>query len=288
MAAKPRVHEVAHELGIDSRMLLAFMRLEGEFAKGPSQTIEPPVRRRIRAGWEANGTAFARQQRELSPGIAALGELDWSPRSLPSNLRRVSEQYRSLYSSSLLVRMLRGALDERRFLHARSAEVLDLEAEGVPLPLPEHGVMHIADSQRLLVWSPTWHGHIAIPSLSTPTPDMRLRKYSRERALPELLVQIARLLTPELGRTRTGPPIPVSGTRQRPMPDVVLVYRSSGDGGGASPAVRHAPDHRWNVRGHHRRQWFPKSGEHRVIWIDEHTAGAKDARFVDLERIEVF
>ncbi len=55
MAAKPRVHEVAAELGIDSKVALAKLKEMGEFVKGPSSSIEPPVARKLKAALEADG-----------------------------------------------------------------------------------------------------------------------------------------------------------------------------------------------------------------------------------------
>ena len=55
MAAKPRVHEVAAELGIDSKIALAKLKEMGEFVKGPSSSIEPPVARKLKAALEADG-----------------------------------------------------------------------------------------------------------------------------------------------------------------------------------------------------------------------------------------
>lgn len=49
MAAKPRVHEIAHELGIDSKVALRKLKEMGEFVKSPSSTIQPPVARKLRA-----------------------------------------------------------------------------------------------------------------------------------------------------------------------------------------------------------------------------------------------
>lgn len=46
--AKPRVHELAKELGISSKDLLAKLADMGEFVKSASSTIEPPVARRLR------------------------------------------------------------------------------------------------------------------------------------------------------------------------------------------------------------------------------------------------
>lgn len=47
MAAKPRVHEIASELKVDSKELLRTLRDMGEHVKGPSSSIEPPVARRL-------------------------------------------------------------------------------------------------------------------------------------------------------------------------------------------------------------------------------------------------
>ena len=55
--AKPRVHEIASELGVDSKVALAKLKELGEFVKSPSSTIEPPVARKLRAALEADGAA---------------------------------------------------------------------------------------------------------------------------------------------------------------------------------------------------------------------------------------
>ncbi|GAA1696836.1 hypothetical protein GCM10009808_12790 [Microbacterium sediminicola] len=55
--AKPRVHEIASELGIDSKVALAKLKELGEFVKSPSSTIEPPVARKLRAAFADQGEA---------------------------------------------------------------------------------------------------------------------------------------------------------------------------------------------------------------------------------------
>ncbi|MCE4025872.1 translation initiation factor IF-2 N-terminal domain-containing protein, partial [Microbacterium sp. Au-Mic1] len=57
MAGKPRVHEIAAELGVDSKFALAKLKELGEFVKSPSSTIEPPVARKLRAAIEADKPA---------------------------------------------------------------------------------------------------------------------------------------------------------------------------------------------------------------------------------------
>uniref|UniRef100_UPI00174AC87C translation initiation factor IF-2 N-terminal domain-containing protein n=1 Tax=Janibacter melonis TaxID=262209 RepID=UPI00174AC87C len=45
--AKVRVHELAKELGVSSKDLLAHLKEMGEFVKSASSTIEAPVVRRV-------------------------------------------------------------------------------------------------------------------------------------------------------------------------------------------------------------------------------------------------
>ncbi|MFD1719364.1 translation initiation factor IF-2 [Georgenia deserti] len=51
--AKVRVHELAKELGVDSKTVLATLREQGEFVKSASSTIEAPVIRRLREKFPA-------------------------------------------------------------------------------------------------------------------------------------------------------------------------------------------------------------------------------------------
>lgn len=53
--AKPRVHEIASELGIETKQALEKLKEMGEFVKGPSSSIEPPVARKLKAALAADG-----------------------------------------------------------------------------------------------------------------------------------------------------------------------------------------------------------------------------------------
>lgn len=64
MSRKPRVHEIAAELGVDSKAALATLRELGEFVKSPSSTIQPPVARKLRAALSDKQRA---DRRALSP-----------------------------------------------------------------------------------------------------------------------------------------------------------------------------------------------------------------------------
>ncbi len=57
--ANPRVHEIASELGIESKIVLEHLKTMGEFVKGPSSSIAPPVARRVKAALEAEGIKAA-------------------------------------------------------------------------------------------------------------------------------------------------------------------------------------------------------------------------------------
>ncbi|WP_152605605.1 translation initiation factor IF-2 N-terminal domain-containing protein, partial [Cellulomonas carbonis] len=57
--AKVRVYELAKELGVESKALMAKLNEMGEFVRSASSTIEPPVVRRLRDAYPAGGGASA-------------------------------------------------------------------------------------------------------------------------------------------------------------------------------------------------------------------------------------
>ncbi|MDN4475678.1 translation initiation factor IF-2 [Demequina sp. SYSU T00192] len=57
--AKPRVHEIAKELGVSSKDLIGKLNELGEYVKGPSSTLEAPVVRKAREAFPAAKTASA-------------------------------------------------------------------------------------------------------------------------------------------------------------------------------------------------------------------------------------
>ncbi|MGI9093792.1 MAG: translation initiation factor IF-2 N-terminal domain-containing protein, partial [Mycobacteriales bacterium] len=76
MAGKARVHELAKELGVTSKVVLAKLQGMGEFVKSASSTIEPPVARRLREGFPAQAAAGPATQAPVKragvgPGPAA-------------------------------------------------------------------------------------------------------------------------------------------------------------------------------------------------------------------------
>ncbi|GAB4584643.1 hypothetical protein Ntsu_24750 [Nocardia sp. IFM 10818] len=76
MAGKARVHELAKELGVTSKELLARLKEQGEFVKSASSTVEAPVARRLRESFAAknapaNGTAKSAAKPGDAPRPAA-------------------------------------------------------------------------------------------------------------------------------------------------------------------------------------------------------------------------
>ena len=59
MPGKARVHELAKELGKDSKSVLAWLKENGEFVKSASSTIEAPVARKLREAFPPAPAAAA-------------------------------------------------------------------------------------------------------------------------------------------------------------------------------------------------------------------------------------
>ena len=76
-----RVHELAKELGVTSKELLATLKEQGEFVKSASSTVEAPVARRLRESFPSAGGAETKSETG-----AALRRL--APRQSPAHRRR--------------------------------------------------------------------------------------------------------------------------------------------------------------------------------------------------------
>ncbi|WP_426519538.1 translation initiation factor IF-2 N-terminal domain-containing protein [Diaminobutyricibacter sp. McL0618] len=89
MAAKPRVHEIASEKGVDAKFALKALKAMGEFVKGPSSSIEPPVARKLRAllgsGWKpGDPVPPALMGRPRAAGPAAVVATPFAPVQKPT------------------------------------------------------------------------------------------------------------------------------------------------------------------------------------------------------------
>ncbi|MCP2280166.1 bacterial translation initiation factor 2 (bIF-2) [Nocardia amikacinitolerans] len=71
MAGKARVHELAKELGVTSKELLATLKEQGEFVKSASSTVEAPVARRLRESLAAKSAPAGDAKSGARPGPAS-------------------------------------------------------------------------------------------------------------------------------------------------------------------------------------------------------------------------
>ncbi|WP_172650537.1 translation initiation factor IF-2 [Rhodococcus opacus] len=71
MAGKARVHELAKELGVTSKELLATLKEQGEFVKSASSTVEAPVARRLRESFPSAKSADSAARPAAKPGAPA-------------------------------------------------------------------------------------------------------------------------------------------------------------------------------------------------------------------------
>ena len=68
MSGKLRVHELAKQLGVTSKELLATLKEQGEFVKTASSTIEPPVIKKMKAHYaKLNGGGADDNEKKEAP-----------------------------------------------------------------------------------------------------------------------------------------------------------------------------------------------------------------------------
>ncbi|WP_168626737.1 translation initiation factor IF-2 [Cryobacterium sp. BB307] len=82
--AKPRVHEIAAELGIESKKALEKLKEMGEFVKGPSSSIEPPVARKLKAALEADGITAPKPAEEPKKEAPKAAPKQEEPKAAPA------------------------------------------------------------------------------------------------------------------------------------------------------------------------------------------------------------
>ena len=70
MAGKARVHELAKELGVTSKEVLARLSEQGEFVKSASSTVEAPVARRLRESFGGGGKSAGAPSAPRIPAAA--------------------------------------------------------------------------------------------------------------------------------------------------------------------------------------------------------------------------
>ncbi|WP_062312991.1 translation initiation factor IF-2 [Demequina rhizosphaerae] len=81
--AKPRVHEIAKELGVSSKDLIGKLNELGEYVKGPSSTLEAPVVRKAREAFPAAKSAPAAASAPAKPAAAKPASKPGAPKPGP-------------------------------------------------------------------------------------------------------------------------------------------------------------------------------------------------------------
>jgi len=69
--ANPRVHEIAAELGVESKVAMAKLKEMGEFVKGPASAIAPPVARKLKAALASESASAPAAAAPKAPAKAA-------------------------------------------------------------------------------------------------------------------------------------------------------------------------------------------------------------------------
>ncbi|WKK61742.1 translation initiation factor IF-2 [Corynebacterium sp. P3-F1] len=84
MPGKLRVHELAKQLGVTSKELLATLKEEGEFVKTASSTIEPPVVKKIKALYEERGAGDGAKSNKPAPSKNSAAAKPGAPAKKPA------------------------------------------------------------------------------------------------------------------------------------------------------------------------------------------------------------
>ncbi|MBT5575530.1 MAG: translation initiation factor IF-2 [Microbacteriaceae bacterium] len=77
------MHEIAAELGIDSKRTLEKLKEIGEFVKGPSSTVEPPVIRKLKAAFAEEGVVPVEVEKKPEPKKPAAPQPAPAPEPTP-------------------------------------------------------------------------------------------------------------------------------------------------------------------------------------------------------------
>lgn len=329
--AKPRIHEIAHQLGVPPKTLLAFMKKHGEFFKSASSSVEPPVARRVRRLWEAEGRSFnpfampnaapkgpvpdaVRNDRATSSGpqppheslvpvpqLRGLSQRLWLPELMPETIDELLHLLHGFALKRRGISLLAAAAQTREFLFVgpgNGAAIQGAATHSLESVTPG-GIAYLADSEQLLFWSGELCGVASWKHLCSGAADARLRPVAGPNNPASFLRALSAL------RAKSAPRSDLAGHSDRHVfsgaeisdkrgPATVLSFRAltpplEHDPNRASREIhRKNPDHRWNVSGHYRQQWYPSSQSHEQIWIKPHVSGPKQAPLVTVDRVQVF
>ncbi|MCD5348395.1 hypothetical protein [Agromyces sp. S2-1-8] len=302
---------------------MSLLKEMGEYVKGPSSSIQPPVARRLSAALQAAGHPKVDRRPAMQlPRVtaeAAAGLVGQLPHAMPEflallldGLQRTEPRAGDAISAATKHRYF--AMFRRHPEQASPSAELDLpRPSGVALFLTEEAPW----SGRLLAWSHTSDQTVTSMRLGLIVADhgrgakLRITNHEEEqtgavngslrgpRARRSALSDDIRAVCRrdyELGeRERIREREIDAAERRRPSsgrtrPDVNVVYVSARaeHGPGEKSASANPREVQWTVQGHWRRQWYPTNQEHRPIWISEHRAGRVDAPLIVRDRVYVY
>lgn len=162
-------------------------------------------------------------------------------------------------------------------------------------------------SEDIVAWHFYVMAQLSAPGSDTPPSDLNLHypfegsvddatatEFDRAdtlRTLP-LLFSFAHMVHQEIAEVtpRTSAPSPVIDKRGRKrFRKDTITYLSLRRSHGTTPRAGGGREyqHRWVVRGHWRRQWYPSEGRHKPKWIMDYIAGPEDAPLLLRDKVTV-
>lgn len=311
MARNPRVYEIAIRHGADQAVALQLLKGLGEYVKGPSSTLLPPVARKLVAALTADGY-FAPALPKLDSAPPTLRDL---PRSASSVLQALSDgehefnrrirlatEDRAVYylsgpaADSIAKNAVAGeqaALSPTQ-LHTRTG-VLIVQPSSTEVAVYawvaddsalRFQTLRLTESSENSALTPSRLRSVDIP-LVEDLYRSDMNQFAEFCAVWELIPghepRLASEPSTEAPRERA-----VSTPADKDAPRISALTRPQGTEthrrGGSREG--HAANYRWTVSGHYREQPYPSLGITKRIWIATHTSGAKEGELI--ERLRIF
>lgn len=308
--AQPRVHEVAAELGVDSKVVLKALREMGEFVKAPSSAIKPPVARKVKARLRSTGFSPSRMH---FPTLGALQDdrLLELFQELPASIRR--------FVQALTMETKTRAVSQTLLRATTSGEVFVIRKEDSPLfgsPLLKSQALapeQLFSERGLLVLEhddseegPRYHfiaWHLQSEGIDLLSLWFRVVNQHGESRLESTAPITERAektdgwFSPDSGEHITTlrtvfDLVPIRGSKDSvenvPEPEVwgkssaresafIRLYRPGSEprerSASESSGAKKRPHH---VKGHSKQQWYRSTGEHREIWIEPYQTGERE------------
>jgi translation initiation factor IF-2 len=145
VAGKPRVHELAKELGVESKVVLAKLTEMGEYVKSASSTIEAPVARRLRAAFVAAPAPAATVSVAAPAGDGKAAAKPAPPRKAPAKKAAPAEPVgrpTSAHDIEVAAAEVRAAaLKAEQEAAVRAAQERGAPRPSAPRPAPGTGVV---------------------------------------------------------------------------------------------------------------------------------------------------